>query len=279
MPWFKNSMMKRNESELKTLIAVLGFEESIIIGAVLRHKLDPGDRLVILTSRDKEDERAISAKTQLKSFVQQVGMGKPWLELSIIPLSEHDVEETILEILSLLNKEVKENREIIVEVSGGLRVLGLALTLAALFISEKVKGIYLVTEHTKKLIKIPEIRIKPHLSTTLQEIMLTIFSLKEASLEKISSVLDKDLSTVSRQTMKLEQLGLINRESSRPAQFTSTFLGKVFIVLMEESQRERIEIELSFKRPQTPNTKSRIDTQRRKTKQTDQGEQELIKSK
>lgn len=218
---------------MKTLVAVLGFEESIIISSVLRHKLDPGDRLVILTSRDKEDERAESAKMRLRSFVQQVGMGKPWLELSILALSEHNAEETILEILSFLKKEVNKNREILIEVSGGLRILGLTLILASLFINNKIKGIYVVTEHTKKLIKIPDISTKPHLSKTLQKLMLSIFKLKEATLEKIASALDKDLSTVSRQTTKLEQLGLIKRKSSRPAHFTPTFLGKVFVLLIE----------------------------------------------
>jgi CRISPR locus-related DNA-binding protein len=219
---------------LKTLVAVLGFEESIIISAALRHKLEPGDRLVILTPRDQEDNRAEAAKRRLQGFVQQVGVGKPWLELSMIPVSEHDLERTILELISFLYKEASEGYEIIIEISGGLRVLCLALILASIIANNRLKGIYTVTEHTRKLVKLPKLKVRPHLSPALQELMITILELKEPSLEQLAISLGKDLSTISRQVTKLGELGLLTREGLRPTRVKPTLLGKALRIFSSE---------------------------------------------
>lgn len=218
--------------ELKTLIAVLGFEESVIISAVLRHKLEPGDKLVILIPQDQADNRAEAAKRRLQGFVQQVGVGKPWLELSMMSVSEHDLEKTIPELVSFLYKETMKGHEITVEISGGLRILCIALTLASIIVNDGLDGIYAVTEHTRKLVKLPTLKVRPRLSSALKELMSSILELEEPSLEQLATSLRKDLSTISRQVAKLDELGLLTRKGRRPTYVKPTLLGKSLSVFL-----------------------------------------------
>lgn len=214
-------------------MAILGFEESIIISAVLRHKLEPGDRLAVLKPRDHEDNRAEAAEKRLKEFVQQVGVGKPWLKLSIMSLSEHELKKTVLELVSFLHNESMKS-EVVIEISGGLRILCLALVLASMIANDRLRGVYSVTEHTRKLIRLPMLRVRPRLSPALQELMETVVQIKLPSLEQLATRLDKDLSTISRQVTRLVELGLLTREGSRPTLVKPTLLGEALRIIRSQ---------------------------------------------
>jgi len=216
---------------LKTLVAVLGFEESIVISAAIRHKLELGDRLIIITSKDQEDSRAEAARRRLQGFVQQAGVDRPWLTLTAMPVSEHDIEGTILVLVSLLHAETGSGRKVIVEVSGGLRVLCLALFLAASIVNSMVEGIYTVTENTRELLKLPRLDFRPRLSSVLKELIDTVAESEETLLEDLANSLGKDLSTISRQVRRLEEMGLVTREGLHPTRLKPTVLGKALHIL------------------------------------------------
>lgn len=135
----------------RSIVVTFGWTESPVIGAIVRHGFEPGDRIILLKPVDR-DERAEKAISDLRAFLSN---------LAGVELVEKEVDvrsfvDAVIAIKRLLDRE-RLNRNVIVNLSGGMRILVLAAYLASLF-TRNVK-LEIETENRKVWTALPSINI------------------------------------------------------------------------------------------------------------------------
>lgn len=109
----------------KSIIVTFGWTEYPVIGSIVRHGLESEDKVILLIPADK-DERAEKAMDDLKAFIRNI----PGVKLVEERVDISDFLGAVIRIKTILEK--CEN-PIIMNLSGGMRILVLAAYLASLF--------------------------------------------------------------------------------------------------------------------------------------------------
>jgi len=194
----------------KSIIVTFGWTETPVIGAAVRHGLEPGDRIILLKPADS-DERSERAINDLRVFLRNI----PGIELIEREVDVSDFVSTIMSIKKIIENE-KIGRDIIVNLSGGMRILVLATYLVSLFM--KNVNVEIESENRKVRLMLPSID------------MIQVSRLKSNHIRLLSllglfggTCLVKDLinaskmsrSTFYAHTKDLKKMGLIERVSKR----------------------------------------------------------------
>ncbi|MBS7612289.1 CRISPR locus-related DNA-binding protein [Candidatus Bathyarchaeota archaeon] len=109
----------------KSIIVTFGWTEYPVIGSIIRHGLESKDKVILLIPADK-DERTEKAINDLKAFTRNI----PSVELIEERIDISNFLGTVIRIKTILER-CKDR--IIVNLSGGMRILVLATYLASLF--------------------------------------------------------------------------------------------------------------------------------------------------
>ncbi|MEM0010519.1 MAG: hypothetical protein QXT84_02365, partial [Candidatus Bathyarchaeia archaeon] len=110
---------------MKTFIATIGWTEWPIASAITKHGLYEGDKIILL-SPEKKDERSMAAVNEVKHFVSKF---VPFVEVSEVSVPVHSPSDAILLLARLFIKE-SSSRDLIVNLSGGMRILVLETLIA-----------------------------------------------------------------------------------------------------------------------------------------------------
>ena len=110
---------------MKTFVATIGWTEWPIASAIIKHGLSKEDKIILL-SPDKKDDRSRIAIKEVENFVSKF---VPYVKVSEVSVPVHIPTEAISLIAKLVSGEGR-GRDLIVNLSGGMRILVLETLLA-----------------------------------------------------------------------------------------------------------------------------------------------------
>lgn len=206
-----------------TLIATLGFDEKFCYRAILRHGIKEGDEIILITA--ERVEKVEKAYEWIRKLIQTSFSDK--VEIKLIQIDFKSFESSIRQVVEILNNA---EGKVIVNLSGGMRVLIAIVLLACIFVSNKAK-IEIETEDFSAIVEIPNALISL-IKSKPSEIHLEILKrIKEGSktVEEIAKKLEKDESTIRRHLLELEAKGLVVAEKRKPIVVKLTNLARIFL--------------------------------------------------
>ncbi|RLE72931.1 MAG: CRISPR-associated transcriptional regulator Csa3 [Thermoprotei archaeon] len=195
------------------LLLTLGFDEKFCYRAILRHGISEGDKIVLVTA--KIVNRVKKAYDWIKTFVNTSYSN---VEMKLIELNVEDTIGSIKKVLEIL--EELEGYHIVINLSGGMRILSFIVLLSLLFKEIRNAVIEIELEDFSGVVRIPVIlltlpSIKEKLSEEKIKILKTIRDGKN-NVKSIAEYLNKDQSTIRRHISSLKKLGLIEYEKRKP---------------------------------------------------------------
>jgi len=194
----------------KSIVVTFGWTESPVIGAIVRHGLESGDRIILLKPTDS-DERAEKAVGDLRAFLRNIA----GVELVEKEIDVSNFVNAVISIKRLLDSE-SLNRDLIVNLSGGMRVLVLATYLASLF-TKKIR-MEIESENRKFRVVLPSISISHVLklkNTHLRILKILQLYKGECSIKDLMISSKFSRSTLYAYIKDLENLGLVKRSNKR----------------------------------------------------------------
>lgn len=217
----------------KCLIATFGWTEQFVLSSILRHGVGMGDQIVLLVP-DKKDEKSEAILRDFGSFLSKYGEGVK-LKVERVPLDNFDdavtkISKIFREILSM------EPERVIINLSGGMRVLILATYIAALLTCPRNVVIELETENRERNYHIPNLSIKGLVELTDIDRMILgkVEAEEEIDTSKLLQYLKIPRSTLHKHLRELESKGLINLERKGKLLHVSiTPLGKFLSIAAE----------------------------------------------
>jgi CRISPR locus-related DNA-binding protein len=211
----------------KSIIVTFGWTESPVIGAVVRHGLEPGDRIILLKPVNG-DERSEKAVNDLKAFIRNIS----GVELAEEEINVNDFVNAVISIKRILESEGM-GRNIIVNLSGGMRILVLATYLAALF--TKNARLEIESENKKFRTLLPSIDMAQ--ISRLKSNHIKLLSLLQL-FKGVCSVKDlMNASKLSRSTFyacikNLKKMGLVE-EAGKRGLLKITSNGTLLVILLK----------------------------------------------
>jgi len=195
------------------LLLTLGFDEKFCYRAILRHGISEGDKIVLVTA--KIVNRVKKAYDWVKTFVNTSYSN---VEMKLIELNVEDTIGSIKKVLEIL--EELEGYHIVINLSGGMRILSFIVLLSLLFKEIRNAVIEIELEDFSGIVRIPVIlltlpSIKEKLGEEKIKILKTIRDGKN-NVKSIAEYLNKDQSTIRRHISSLKKLGLIEYEKRKP---------------------------------------------------------------
>jgi len=195
----------------------LGFDEKFIVRALTRHGVLKGDRVILLTG--PMVERVEKAATYIKEFLDKYHPGEAEIELITLPIE--DFYKAVSKAIEILRKSSKA-KEIIVNLSGGMRITILAIFTALLLLGLKNLTLELESEDTSVYLTLDIKALKSlltieELSEEKKEILKILASKdKPTTVTELSSTLEKDVSTMRKHLKELKERGLIIVKKRKP---------------------------------------------------------------
>lgn len=189
--------------------------------------------LVVPESQDRySKEKFEEALSDLRKFLSSIGCGENLEVLTLDPLAEP------LSVLSKVLSYVlsKNCEEVIIDVSGGLRLYNVVLTMLAMFLSGVLKVKLLVgLETMPRLYEIPleAFKLLNRLGRVHYEV-LKLISDRELSSVEISKHLRRDISYVRKVLKQLTEARMVEKtQRGRTSFFKASELGLVAKLFLE----------------------------------------------
>ena len=204
-PESKDDIEDTTEEKNKTLITPLGFETTPVISFIGKEGIGKGDKLIVVRPEERpEEKRGERAFNQLK---ETVGNFSTDIEIEKIVLDTQDFTGMILEISNVLKKA---EGELVVNLSGGIRTILVALTACTVFFHSRIQRTYNyeMIEREMKHIELPYVFFD--LTENEKSILKKTVGEHPLSYNDLTDSLDLSKSTVSRLTGILENKELVS---------------------------------------------------------------------
>ena len=224
----------------KLFVFTLGFEEKFAIRMITSHGLDRGDKLLFITGPIVE--KTARTLNFIKNFIEKYFPEQ--IDIEIIEISNFtSFMDLVNKIYTKLSQEVDKYNSIIINLSGGMRLIILATyttILLLLILNKKLKEkvtIELETEDSSAKLTIPNILaelVNLHSLSKEKIMILKCLIHKERKVKDIAKQLKRDETTIRRHLYDLEELGLVERTKSRPSKYR---LSKKLSPLLREILR------------------------------------------
>ncbi len=180
-----------------------GFDERFAIRALVRHQVGGEDKVVVITPKDRLDQRAENALNSLSDFVKKYLSGPG---VVVVDVEVSDFTKAIIELVRVYRSWT--TRPIILNLSGGMRALILESIVAAIMsgIDMKIEvegedGSF-VTDFDVSVVNLAEIDL-------LERTILKVISQVETSITKLAKITELSRSTVWRKVRRLTRLNLV----------------------------------------------------------------------
>lgn len=193
----------------KAVVASFGFDERFVVRALLRHGLKPGDAVLLVTGRLVE--KVIRAFEPVKRLAAQAG-AEAWL----CEVEVHRFPELVGAVHALLRGLTSRYEHVLLLLSGGMRVIVLALYMAALLLPDLAKrklrveletedeGVPIgISEDVLRLLSPPDLGAK-------HDVLELVVRRPGLSVPELQQALPaKHESTIRKQLKQLAQMGLV----------------------------------------------------------------------
>jgi len=192
---------------MKLLVLTLGFDEKFAVRALLRAGLSFGDKAVIFLA-EPLDERAIKAWRTVEDIVSRYFSG---VNVKTVKVDVSEFYDAVATIAEKLREESKNVNKVIINLSGGMRILILEVLVAAHLL--KLKALVEIEfENFLGLAKFPLELLRIELSEKEKLILKYVVSRKETTITNIANALELSKTTAHRKVWKLASQGLIKIE-------------------------------------------------------------------
>src|SRR5579875_3281269 len=201
----------------KALVFTLGFDVTHVLTRLTEIGLEGKERLIFILPKNKK-ERAEASVTAMQAHINALNSRGFKLSGEFLRVDEHDFLKAVSELYN--------------ELSGGLRILNLALYTASLLLGGKVRQISTKLEtdgSTVTLTRPPPLILKQYEKTLLKALK------HEKTISELSKEVKKSKTSVYRTLEKLEANCLVGSSGTHPTKYTITTIGE----LMLESQKWR----------------------------------------
>ncbi len=215
-------------SEKKCIFISLGFDTSSVMKAFAEYNLHSGDKFIFVTPHAKHPRKKAS-KEDIRNLIEALLSRGVKLDYIFLTVNEESPKDMILQIIKVILNH--SDCHIYLEASGGIRAICVAMYIAGNVFSDRVKRCSAVLETTGKKINFPFITLPASLPSALETDLQEVRSTEgEVSLADLAIKMEKDRSTLSRQLNELEDYGLIERKSKKPATYALTLAGKLWFL-------------------------------------------------
>jgi CRISPR locus-related DNA-binding protein len=142
----------------RTFIATLGFNESLVLATKPTFGSENFDKLIIITSKDSF-KQTLSAIKVIARLVESFRFTGKTIDLEKIYVEETEFKKNLSTLQEIIMTEASENREIYINLSGGMRILVITLFMAALLSQQVITTIMISPENQKgiKTLELPKI--------------------------------------------------------------------------------------------------------------------------
>jgi len=214
---------------MKTIISPLGFETDQLVSCIVKEGVEKGDRIIILRPEEmKEETRGKSAFENLKDIVNQVS-------------EDIDIEKIVLDyrnfqdIVETISKQIKKSEgKTVLNISGGPRVIIIALTVVGIFHRDEIEKIYNHSEIDKEIREIELPSIFQPLKDNEKKLLKTIVEESPLRFKDLVEKVDLSKSSISRLMRKMEDNNLVDIEEEGREKYASlTISGKILIESVE----------------------------------------------
>jgi CRISPR-associated protein Csa3 len=214
---------------VRALFITLGFEEKFAVRALTRHGLDRGDRIILVTGpRIDKVDKAISF---ISDFISKYYGGE--VDLHVEEVSVHDIYAAISSLRRILTHRSRDADRVIVNLSGGMRILIAAFIIALGLINIPNLTVEIETEDSSALIQIPTQIIKAwrhQVGAEKAEILKILVSRGDyMSSSEIARLTGKDESTIRRHLSKLREIGLVEVKRLKPLLVKASPTATIFV--------------------------------------------------
>ncbi|MEM3449918.1 MAG: CRISPR-associated CARF protein Csa3 [Nitrososphaerota archaeon] len=190
---------------MKTFIATIGWTEWPIASAIIKHGLSKGDKIILL-SPEKRDDRSRATINEVKHFVTKFVSSA---EVSEVSVPVHMPTEAIPLIAKLFSEEGRD-RDLIVNLSGGMRILVLETLLALTLMCVENLVLELQTED-KVDVQLPVLwRPVENLSPPARKALKILSERGPVSLSDMASSLRVSVATAHRLLKSLEENNIVS---------------------------------------------------------------------
>jgi len=192
----------------RVFLCSFGFDEKFVLRCLVRYGFSVGDIVKLITS-DPPDSRVLDAYRRVEELARRLGGSS-----ELLAVDYRDLDRAISVIIGIVGG--LRGNEVIVNLSGGMRIL-ICLILIALMLAEtksKIK-IEIETEDLKSLVDIPQKILKLpkfRMGGAKLKIAEILVSRGELSVTELATAIGKDKSLMSRHIRDMEEVGLIHTE-------------------------------------------------------------------
>lgn len=208
---------------MKTIITPLGFDTSQIISFIAKDGIERGDRVIVLRPKESPDEmRGKNAFQQTKDILNDISSD---IELDKIVLDTKDFQGLIFEISDIM-KDIDD--EIVVNLSGGVRSILVALTTVTLFEHHQIDRIYNYERIERYMREIDMPYAHCDLKDNEKILLRSISENGPITYNELVEKLGLSKSTVSRLSNILEEKRLVNiKEKGKQKEVHLSLTGRL----------------------------------------------------
>jgi len=220
----------QQESLTKTLVFTFGFDVTAVIARLSELNLSGREHLIFIVP-ETSSSRAIASQKSIENHIAVLNTRGFNLSLEFLHVNERYPNKTIAQIFEVLNKHDR----ILVELSGGLRYLILATYIASCLLVDKVEIISTRLETDGSLVTIPLIEVN-NISTSDFKLLQNLWQLGNGTQRQLSDIIERRISSVSRNLARLKRMGLVEVSESYPQIYKVSPLGEVFLKRLKASR-------------------------------------------
>jgi len=142
----------------RTFIATLGFTETLALATIPVFGSENFDKLIVITSKDsKQTAKAIKG---IERLIESFRFTGKTIDFQKVFVEETEFKQNLSSFCDIIKTEALDNREVYINLSGGMRILVITLFLASVLSYKDITTIMISPESQKGLqtLEIPRIR-------------------------------------------------------------------------------------------------------------------------
>lgn len=207
---------------MTVLVVTLGFDERFAMRSIMRH----GDRLsrVLVVHSEPVEERARLAENRVREFVERYLSG---VSLEVVVVDASDLAGSVAVLRKRLAEFVGE--EVVLNLSGGMRSLGLEVLLAAVY-SGVDAVVEVELENLRGFVSFDLGMLAGRIPSSDELRVLSALSSYGETLDELSNKLSMPRSTVFKRLRSLVGRGLVREvREGRRVRYAPTSLARIWL--------------------------------------------------
>lgn len=213
---------------MKTLITPIGFTTTQTVSFIVKDGIGRGDRVFFLRPKeDPIDERAKKAYNEIKELITKID---PDIEVQLLMFDVSTFDRLLIDLASFFHN--LKSDEIVVNNSGGVKEITIALTAVNILFNHKISRTYNFSwlERQMKEIHLPYLACP--IEGTEKQLLLALIKYGPLTYNILTKKLELSKSTISRIVTRLEDKKLVSTEEiGKENKVEATTTAKLLIMI------------------------------------------------